>query len=184
MPEFWINDGTPRKARELYFNDGTLRKIKEAWFNDGTAVRKVYTSSPIVDPFNPWTLYDRGNGNATAQIRLYANGAVDGYLLNNNPAYSTFGSPRWREAGTPEVARYYVKATLVSGTAPVSGIMNQWWDLWWPQATDADFLVWSQEVGNRTTRAGTIRFDISTDTSASPNIVLTTNVSLTADGTG
>src|SRR6185312_8326001 len=175
MPEFWFNDGTPRKAREIYFNDGTaVRKIKEAWFNDGTAVRKVFSATGAVDSFSPWNLVDVGYPNATAQIVFKPDGTVTYYLLNGS-GYSTFGSDRWLKAGEPNTGDYYVRASLASGDPlPFSSPTGTWLSL------NGEYM-WQQSVGAAVTQQSSMTFEIAQESTS--NIVLTAlNNILKAEG--
>lgn len=118
MSEFWFNDGTPRKARELYFNDGSVRKLKEAWFNDGTSVRKVYSGvgSPAL------------TAHTLSGISAAVNFRNDG-TLNLVDDFNVITAGQWLTSSPTTVlstdsAAWDVIFTYVSGPNPTSGTAN------------------------------------------------------------
>lgn len=176
MPEFWFNDGTPRKVREMYFNDGTaLRKIREAWFNDGSAVRKVFSATGVVDSFTAWVLKDVGYPDATVQLTIKGDGTIGYFLLNGSTAYSQIGSARWLQSGESN-AGYYLRASLTGGSAPgFSSPLDTWLSL------PGNEYAWQQSTGAAITLTSTLKLEFAQDTT--DNIVLTVpNNVITAEG--
>ena len=120
MAEFWFNDGTPRKAKELYFNDGSVRKIKEAWFNDGTGVRKVYSPFSLLTGSAGSIMNTAAStGIRTATLSLQTDGTqtgTGGSLINwGNPVIPGIG------------ASYFVQFNVSGTNYTTSGVTLGAW---------------------------------------------------------
>lgn len=127
MPECHYHDGSAvRKVKELHYHDGSaIRKVKEAWYHDGTAVRKVYTGADIVNPLVVPTTFHSALSSASQSvwINFYADGTLQGFRQGNGLLWtSNWFTPTQAGIG----ASYWVRATLVSGTAPTGSGLNTW----------------------------------------------------------
>jgi hypothetical protein len=121
MAEFWFNDGSPRKARELYYNDGTaVRKIKEAWYNDGTGVRKVFSG---FTPLSGITLASETViTNINPQIRFESDGTVRLLQSDNSTITDNWGLPTTTGAGADYTLT--VASPTGSGAGACTGTFN------------------------------------------------------------
>jgi hypothetical protein len=127
MPECHYHDGSAvRKVKDLHYHDGTaIRKVKEAWYHDGTAVRKVYTGAEIVNPLVVPSVVHSALSSAAQSVWIifYADGTLQGFRQGNGLLWT-------RNWFTPTQAgiggSYWVRATLVSGTAPTGNTLNAW----------------------------------------------------------
>lgn len=172
MAEFWYNDGTPRKAKELYYNEsGVVRTIKEAWYNDGSGVRKIFQA------FTPGltgggTTYEYNDGTTSGTIDLTAK--TNGQLTIISPT-DTFtlqwGAPTSVGIGT----NYWVRFTLTASSATGTGTGAPSASTGWLQlSSDRNVSVTATKVGsvgNRTV-SGTYTVEIATD-AAGASIVAT-----------
>jgi hypothetical protein len=167
MPECHYHDGSAvRKVKELHYHDGTaIRKVKEAWYHDGTAVRKVYTGAEIVNPLVvPNVTY--GALSTAAQsvwVNFYTDGTLQGFRQGNVQVWT-------RNWFTPTQAgiggSYWIRATLVSGTAPTGSALNAWLAL----TAVRGWTLTAPAGGAFASRACTLQIQIASD-SAGANVV-------------
>lgn len=123
MAEFWYNDGSVRKAKELYYNDGvSVRQLKEVWYNDGTGVRKVFSFNPFTVLTGIFLSSDITSTNINPQIRFQSNGEVLLRLYDNSTNAESWGGPVTTGIGSNYTLT--VATPTGNGAGAVTGTFN------------------------------------------------------------
>lgn len=156
----YFNNGAWRRARALWVNDGIAwRKAKTVYVHDGAAWRASSASQPVNFSGQAVNYITGMSGAAECICSFEAGGLVTFTGSQSSAAVPWYDAP---EAGIG--AAYWIRATTVSGQAPNEGdAMGAWLQLtngrWWGYIT--------QTTGAFVQRAGSVRFDISSDAAGS-----------------
>lgn len=179
MSEFWFDDGTPRKAKELYYNDGgVVRTLREAWYTDAGGVpRRIFVA------FTPGltgggTTYEYNDGTLSGTVTMTAQ--TDGRLtIVDAVASRTFqwGAPTTTSIGS----NYWVRFTLTGSTATGSGTGAPSASTGWLQLSSARAVsVTATKVGSVGARivSGTYTVEIATDAAGASIVATATGYTL------
>ena len=142
-----------RRIAQLHYHDGAaVRNIQQAWYHDGAAVRLVFTSAVITAPNGFTTHAVAAPADASAGMSMLSNGQITYNVLNSHSAQTNWATPTLIGIGN----NYWVRATLLSGTAPSSGSIGVWLAL-------SSTRSWTNAMTGTGTKISELTFEISSD---------------------